>query len=89
MMVKSRVYKGIEYVQLSELPREQQEMIGNSLNRNLTIKILVNGKIVPDCLQFRDYIIWYESIYKVQSKPEESVEPKPVKNKIPSTLAVE
>jgi hypothetical protein len=66
MMVKSKVYKGIEFVQLSELPQEQREMLSSTLNRSLVIKILVSGKILNDCIQFRDYITWYEGIYKVQ-----------------------
>jgi hypothetical protein len=66
MMVKSKVYKGIEYVQLSELPQEQREMLSGTLNKSLFIKILVSGKIQNDCIQFRDYITWYEGIYKVQ-----------------------
>jgi hypothetical protein len=66
MMVQSKVYKGIEFVQLSELPQEQREMLSNTLNRSLVIKILVSGKILNDCIQFRDYITWYEGIYKVQ-----------------------
>jgi hypothetical protein len=70
MIVKSKVYKGIEYIQLSELPREQQEILANSLNRSLLIKIMINGKVVSDCLQFRDYKIWYESIFKIQTTTE-------------------
>lgn len=66
MMVKSKVYKGIEFIQLSELPQEQREMLSSTLNRSLVIKILVSGKILNDCIQFRDYITWYEGIYKVQ-----------------------
>ena len=66
MMVKSKVYKGIEYIQLSELPGEQRELLTNTLNKSLVIKILVSGKILTDCIQFRDYLTWYEGIYKVQ-----------------------
>ena len=64
MKVKSKIYKGIEYVQFSELPQEQQTMLSKNL-KQLTIKILVNDKIVSDCLQFRDYLEWYESVFSV------------------------
>jgi hypothetical protein len=70
MMVKSKIYKGIEYVQLSELPQEQREMLASTLNKSLVIKILVSGKILNDCIQFRDYITWFEGIYKVQRSSE-------------------
>jgi hypothetical protein len=66
MMVKSKVYKGIEYIQLSELPNEQREMLSNTLNKSLVIKILVSGKVLNDCIQFRDYLTWYEGIFKMQ-----------------------
>ncbi len=72
MMVKSKIYKGIEYVQISELPAEQQEILTQSIvKKNLIIKILINGKLVSDCLQFRDYSLWYESVFKATAILEE------------------
>ena len=64
-MIKApKKYKGIEYVQLSELPEEQQTLLGQTFNRELIIKIQINGKIISDCIQSKDYILWYEEQFK-------------------------
>ena len=65
-MVQARNFKGIEFVQLSELPHEQQDILKNTLNNDLLIKILVNEKILNDCLQYKDYTAWYENVFKDQ-----------------------
>jgi hypothetical protein len=64
MMIDSKIYKGIEYVQLNELPQVQREKLSETLNKDLFIKIMIDGKIVNDCLQFKDYSFWYNSVYK-------------------------
>lgn len=66
MKAKAKTFKGIDYVQLSELPLEQRQILSNTINRKIIIKILVSGKILNDCIQFKDYISWYENIYKLQ-----------------------
>ncbi len=70
-MVKSKVYKGIEYVQLSSLPREQQENFKHNFNQELIIKIKIGDKIISDCILYKDYTTWFESVYatnRVESK---------------------
>ena len=67
MMMKSKIYKGIEYIQVSELPQNQSELFATTFNKSLVIKILINGKVINDCLQFTDYKTWYESIYNIHS----------------------
>ena len=64
MKVSSSVYKGIQYVQVSTLPVEQRERLLVTINKELFIKILVDGKIIGNCLQFKDYEWWFESVYK-------------------------
>jgi hypothetical protein len=78
MIKKPKTYKGIEYVQLSELPEEQQTLFGQTFNRDFIIKIQVNGKIVSDCIQFKDYTLWYEQQFKTisQDSPGPQVESK-------------
>ena len=68
MKVNSTIYKGIEYVQVSALPPEQQESLLQTINRDLLIKIMVDGKLVGNCLQFSDYEIWFDNIYRAESK---------------------
>jgi hypothetical protein len=67
MMIDSKKYKGIEYVQLDELPVTQQEKLRQTINRDLLIKIMIDGKIINDCLQFKDYSFWFHSVYRPQA----------------------
>ena len=67
MKVNSTIYKGIEYVQVSSLPAEQKEKLLQTINHDLFIKILVDEKLIGNCLLFKDYEIWFDNIYKGQS----------------------
>lgn len=64
MKVDSKIFKGIEYVQVSELPQPQREELTQSMNRELYIKILIDGKIISGCLQYKDYNKWYSESYQ-------------------------
>ena len=67
MKVNSTIYKGIEYVQVSSLPADQKEKLLQTINHDLFIKILVDEKLIGNCLLFKDYEIWFDNIYKGQS----------------------
>lgn len=64
MKVSSSFYKGIQYIQVSALPAEQRERLLSTINTELFIKILVDGKIIRNCLQFADYERWFENEYR-------------------------
>jgi hypothetical protein len=64
MKVKAEIFKGIEYVQITKLPDEQRTKFLESLNRNLVIKLLIDGKIIGNCVQYRDYESWFDSAFK-------------------------
>ena len=68
MKVNSTIYKGIEYIQVSALPPDQKEKLLQTINHDLFIKILVDEKLIGNCLLFKDYEIWFENIYKPQTK---------------------
>jgi hypothetical protein len=75
MKVNSKIYKGIEYVQLNELPNDQREKISESLNEETLIKILIDEKVVKNCIQYKDYELWFDNIYKpVISAPSIKIE---------------
>lgn len=76
MKVNSTLYKGIEYVQVTSLPPEQQELLLQTINRDLLIKILVEGKLVGNCLQFKDYEVWFDNIFKPETKSPPSTKTK-------------
>jgi len=67
MKVNSTIYKGIEYIQVNALPQDQKEKLLQSINHDLFIKILVDEKLIGNCLLFKDYEIWFENVYKPQS----------------------
>jgi hypothetical protein len=63
MKVTIENYKGIEFIRISGLPREQKEAIWKSLNSNKVIKILRNNELLNDCLQINDYQEWYNKFF--------------------------
>jgi hypothetical protein len=66
MRVKSEVYKGIEFVRISNLPPEQKEIIRQSLSNDKVIKILKEEIMFTDCIQYRDYLEWFEQYHKMR-----------------------
>ncbi len=64
MKVDSKIFKGIEYILVSELPQAQREELTHSINRELYIKLLIDGKIISGCLQYKDYSKWYLEYYQ-------------------------
>lgn len=64
MKADSKIFKGIEYVQVSELPQAQHEELTQSINPDLFIKLLIDGKIISGCLQYKDYNKWYTEYYQ-------------------------
>lgn len=69
MKVDAKIFKGIEYVQVSELPQAQREILLQTINPELFIKLLVDGKIISGCLQYKDYNIWYQSHFVARTNP--------------------
>lgn len=80
MKAESKNYKGIEYVQLSELPQSQQDRLIHSINHNLFIKIMIDGKVMNQCLQYKDYSFWFD--HEFRSKPV------PVKEVVRETIEI-
>ena len=68
MKAELKIYKGIEYVQVNSLPAEQQNIISQTLSNKLYIKILIDGKIIGNCLQYKDYELWYNNVYRLPHK---------------------
>lgn len=66
MKVNSKIYRGIEYVELTDLPVDQQDMIKRVLTEDSIIKILVDKNIVSNCIQYKDYLNWFEKNYSAE-----------------------
>lgn len=63
MKIEPKIFRGIAYIQLSQLPAEQRVKFA-SASKKFLIKILIDGKIISDCVQFKDYENWYDAEYK-------------------------
>lgn len=63
MKVKSTIYKGIEFVEIYSLPNEQKQNLLQTINPELFIKILVDGKLMSQCIQYKDYEEWYDNAF--------------------------
>lgn len=79
-MIAAQVYKGIEFIQVADLPKEQQATIKKWASRRQIIKILKDDTLLTDCIQFKDYRYWVENILHMQevitlSKPSSETAP--------------
>lgn len=76
MKVDRKIYKGIEYVVLGELPQVQQEHLVKTLPSEFFIKILIDGSIVSRCIQYRDYSTWFDQVFASRSTVQALAKPK-------------
>jgi hypothetical protein len=58
MKAVSEIYKGIEFVRISSLDKEEKNQIWQTLERDKIIKILRDNELLNDCIQYEDYISW-------------------------------
>ena len=63
MKVERKNFKGIEYVLVGELPLAQREMLLQTLPKDHFIKILIDSTIVSQCVQYKDYSNWFDTIF--------------------------
>ena len=73
MKVERKIFKGIEYVTLADLPQSQREVLLQTLSKDHFIKILIEGVIVAQCLQYKDYSFWFENVFKAKPQPVKEV----------------
>ncbi len=82
MKVQATIFKGIEFVNLQDLPADQQTLLQHN-NEVERIKILIDGKVSSNCIQYKDYSYWYtmvftKSVATVESPAKVSVQLKEV-----------
>ncbi|MDH5381693.1 MAG: hypothetical protein OEW75_12615 [Cyclobacteriaceae bacterium] len=58
--IKSRLFKGIEFIQLRDLPANQKNNFLEWLDKDNIINIQVGSKVEKDCVQYSDYCYWFE-----------------------------
>jgi hypothetical protein len=59
------LFRGIEFIRISELPKDQRISISETLDRSLVIKIRIDGVTLHDCIQWKDYLSWQTEIISV------------------------
>ena len=73
-MIEARVYRGIEFIRISELPEDQKSLIEEWAIEGTIIKILTDKTLLTDCIQFKDYKYWFENVFskavQLEEKPE-------------------
>ncbi|HNP20166.1 MAG TPA: hypothetical protein PKL31_17130 [Fulvivirga sp.] len=62
-MLKARIYKGIEFIRISDLNADQQKAIRAWASDDTIIKIQQDNVLLSDCVQFKDYCFWIENVY--------------------------
>lgn len=58
MGAKIEQYKGIEFVRISSMPREQQIRVWESFDREKIIKIVTQESLMNDCILYSDFAFW-------------------------------
>lgn len=63
MKIPPTHFREIDFVVVDELPETQQKALQQSTDLEF-IKILMDGKIVGPCLQYKHYELWFHQVYK-------------------------
>lgn len=61
--LESKLFKGIEFIQLGDLPDEQYKAFMSWVGQGGIITIRMNGKTCKDCVQYSDYSYWFETVF--------------------------
>ncbi|HRJ29399.1 MAG TPA: hypothetical protein PLV21_00915 [Cyclobacteriaceae bacterium] len=68
--MKSRFYRGIEFVCVDDLPADQQLLLQASFPYPERINILMDGKITRNCIQYAAYTEWFVKVFKTSVAPD-------------------
>ena len=60
MKALAEVFKGIEFIRISNLPNDQKDFIVATVSSDKIIKILKDKIVLRDCLQYHDYLSLYD-----------------------------
>lgn len=74
-MIEGKVYKGIEYIQIGDLPLKDQLAIREWLTLDKIIKIQTDRELLTECIQYKDYKYWFENILIAEESSEMVVKP--------------
>lgn len=66
-------YKGIEFVRISSLPKDQKAVFWSTFQQDKIIKVLRNHELLVDCIPYSEYTQWIERIKPRPVEPSPSV----------------
>jgi len=72
MKLEPKVYKGINYIRISDLPEKQKMIYTEDQKEMELIKINTGNQVFYDCILYNVYESWYSSIY-LQAENEEAI----------------
>lgn len=64
MKAPASIYKGIEFVSVQGLPSEQQFLLQGE-HKIERINVLIDGKIIRNCIQYKHYVAWYNESFEL------------------------
>jgi|GEM_PF-2844357 len=56
-------YRGIEFVHIDNLPKDQRTQLDDWLPITKFIKIKIAENVLDHCVNYTDYLFWYENYY--------------------------
>lgn len=63
MKLAPKVYKGINYIRITDLPDKQKAVYAEDQKKMELIKINTGNQVFHDCILYSVYDYWYCSIY--------------------------
>lgn len=52
-------HKGINFIQISSLPFEQQELFQEWVPQSCIMEMRINNILMDDCVEYQDYTYWF------------------------------
>jgi hypothetical protein len=59
-------HQGINFIQISSLPYDQQELFNLWVPESAKMKVEINSISMNDCVEYQDYAYWFDFQYQKQ-----------------------
>ena len=67
MKMPIETFKGIEFVRISSMPKDQQDKIWESFQHDKIIKIVKDQALMNDCILYQDFATWQANQWTLSS----------------------
>jgi hypothetical protein len=64
LKVTPNFHQGINFIQISSLPYEQQELFESWVPQSAMMKLEINNITLSDCVEYQDYAYWFDFQYQ-------------------------